>query len=75
VPHQRTSASVVSVMTSGMTSGRGRGRDQFGREASGAGWHVAGLVACMRRAPRADIYYIDAFTIRASDVRGGNQRL
>ena len=27
------------------------------------------LVACMRRAPRADIYYIDAFTIRASDVR------
>jgi hypothetical protein len=25
-----TSASVLSVMTSGMTSGRGRGRDQFG---------------------------------------------
>ena len=39
------------------------------REAAGAGWHVARLVACMRRAPRADIYYIDAFTIRASDVR------
>ena len=28
-----------------------------------------GLVACVRRAPRADIYYIDALTIRASDVR------
>ena len=27
------------------------------------------LVACVRRAPRADIYYIDAFIIRASDVR------
>jgi hypothetical protein len=37
--------------------------------AAAAGWHVARLVACMRRAPRADIYYIDAFTIRASDVR------
>ena len=39
------------------------------REAAGAGWHVARLVACMRRAPRADIYYIDAFTSRASDGR------
>ena len=28
-----------------------------------------GLFACVRRAPRADIYYIDAFSIRASDVR------
>jgi hypothetical protein len=28
-----------------------------------------GLVACVRRAPHANIYYIDAFTIRASDVR------
>ena len=28
-----------------------------------------GLVACVRRAPRADIYYIDAFIIRASGVR------
>ena len=27
------------------------------------------LVACVRRAPRAYIYYIDAFTVRASDVR------
>jgi hypothetical protein len=27
----RTSASVLSVMTLGMTIGRGRGRDQFGR--------------------------------------------
>ena len=26
------------------------------REAAGAGWNVARLVACMRRAPRADIY-------------------
>jgi hypothetical protein len=28
-----------------------------------------GLVARVRRAPRADVYYIDAFIIRASDVR------
>ena len=28
-----------------------------------------GLVACVRRAPRADIYYVDALSIRASDVR------
>ena len=28
-----------------------------------------GLVACVRRAPCADVYYIDAFTVRASDVR------
>ena len=29
--HSRTSASVLSVITPGMMSGRGRGRDQFGR--------------------------------------------
>jgi hypothetical protein len=28
-----------------------------------------GLIACVRRAPRADIYYLDAFTVRTSDVR------
>ena len=28
-----------------------------------------GLVACVRGAPCADVYYIDAFTVRASDVR------
>ena len=39
------------------------------RREAASGWHGARLVACMRRAPRADIYYIDAFTIRASDVR------
>jgi hypothetical protein len=31
------------------------------------------LVACVRRAPRADIYYIDAFSIRASNVRDDGQ--
>jgi hypothetical protein len=28
-----------------------------------------GLVACVRRAPRADIYYIDALPIGAIDMR------
>jgi hypothetical protein len=36
------------------------------REAAG-GWR--GLVACVRGAPHADIYYIDAFITRAGDVR------
>src|ERR1700721_2371304 len=39
------------------------------RREAAAGWHGAKLVACVRRAPSADIYYIDALTIRASDVR------
>jgi NAD(P)-dependent dehydrogenase (short-subunit alcohol dehydrogenase family) len=28
-----------------------------------------GLVACVRRAPCADFYYIDALTVRTCDVR------
>ena len=34
------------------------------------GFHGIGrLVACVRRAPCADFYYIDALTVRASYVR------
>ena len=47
-----------AALASSMVQGGGRGR------ADGMG-----LVACVRRAPRPDIYYIDAFIIRASDVR------
>ena len=40
-------------------------------KAAGSGGRMAWdrLVACVRGAPRADIYYIDAFIIRASHVR------
>ena len=39
------------------------------RRAAAAGGRGAKLAACMREAPRADVYHIDALTIRPDDVR------
>jgi hypothetical protein len=47
----------------GVLLDRSRRREAAGEE------HTAFLAACVRSAPIADIYYIDAFTIGASDVR------